>query len=72
MRPQEAFVEVFWTAFKSMTKAEREALVARLLRDPEFREDLLDLALIEEARREEGEDVPLDVYRKQRQRRRDV
>ena len=38
--------------------------MARLLDDEGFVEDLMDIALIEEARREPGEDVPLHDYLK--------
>ncbi|MDD5453313.1 MAG: hypothetical protein PHZ21_03415 [Candidatus Bipolaricaulis sp.] len=62
MTATEATAEVFWTAFKALPKKEQEAVIARLLRDEEFAEDLLDIALIAQARREPGEDVPLRDY----------
>jgi hypothetical protein len=41
-------------------------VISRPLEDLEFREDLLDIALIEEACREEGPDISLDEYRRQK------
>ena len=38
--------EVFWRAFQSLSAEEKRAVVERLLKDPAFREDLLDIALI--------------------------
>ncbi|MBI2328220.1 MAG: hypothetical protein HYU85_00975 [Chloroflexi bacterium] len=35
-------------ALQSLSKAEREAVIARLLEDTELREDILDLALIQQ------------------------
>lgn len=64
MSAEKATAEVFWTAFKALPKKERQAIVARLLEDEEFVEDLMDIALIEEARREPGDDVPLRRYLK--------
>lgn len=62
MTVQEAQAEVFWMAFKALHKKEREAVVSRLLSDEEFREDLMDIALIAQARHETGEDMPLQDY----------
>lgn len=52
MTTKEATADMFWTAFKALPKREREAIVACLLMDQEFGEDLMDLALIEHARGE--------------------
>lgn len=57
MTTREATAQVFWTAFKALPKPEQAAIVARLLGDKEFVEDLMDLALIEHARCEPGEDT---------------
>ena len=43
MTAREATAEVFWTAFRTLPKAEREAVIQRLLRDPGMREDLIDI-----------------------------
>jgi len=66
MASKEATAEIFWTAFKALSKKEQEAVLARLLQDEDFAEDLIDIALIEEARREPGQDVPLREYMQKR------
>jgi hypothetical protein len=48
----ESRAEIFFMAFQSLSKAEREAVTERLLEDPELREDILDLALIQQRRGE--------------------
>ena len=65
---QEALVEVFWKAFQGLTKRQKGLFLERLLADPELGEDLMDALLIEEARRELSEDVPLRGYMVQRQK----
>ena len=57
MTAKEATAEIFWTAFKALPKPEQAAIVARLLADKEFVQDLMDLALIEHSRREPGADT---------------
>lgn len=49
---RESRSEVFWMAFRSLSKKEQRAVLDRLLEDPEVREDHLDIALIEERRAE--------------------
>jgi len=44
--------EIFLMALQSLSKTEREAVIARLLEDPKLREDILDLALIQQRREE--------------------
>jgi len=62
MNPKEVTAEAFWTAFKALSKKEQEAVITRLIQDDDFVENLLDIALIEEARREPGQDIPLREY----------
>jgi hypothetical protein len=52
MTATEATAEVLWTAFRALPKKEREAVLERLLRQREFREDLIDIALIEQRQKE--------------------
>jgi hypothetical protein len=52
MIAEEAQAEVFWLAFKGLPKKEQQRVVEKLLRDREFVEDLLDIALIEQRRSE--------------------
>lgn len=48
----EATAEAFWNAFRALSEKEREAVVERLLQDKEFREDLIDMVILE-GRKEE-------------------
>ncbi len=52
MRSQEAIAEVFLTALKSLSKEDRDAVLAGIASDKSLAEDLLDLALIESRRDE--------------------
>lgn len=52
MEVVESRAEIYLMALQSLSKGEREAVIARLLEDPELREDILDLALI---RQRQGE-----------------
>ena len=64
---EEALVEVFWKAFQGLTRKQRALFLEKWLsEDPQLAEDLGDMLLIEEARRESGEDVPLQAYAAQR------
>lgn len=44
--------EAFWMAFQALSIPEQRAVIERLLQDKDFREDLLDIALIERRRDE--------------------
>jgi len=52
MKAVESRAEVYLMAMQSLSKAEKEAVIARLLEDPKLREDILDLAVI---RQRQGE-----------------
>jgi hypothetical protein len=41
----EATAEVFWTAFKALSRREQDAVVIRLAEDKRLREDLIDIAV---------------------------
>ncbi len=60
MTSTEATAEVFWTAFRSLSRKEREAVVERLLRDREFMEDLIDMVILEQRKNEPSRS--LDEY----------
>jgi hypothetical protein len=51
-RKSEATADVFLTAFKSLRKSERDAVLVGLARDRAIRHDLLDLAVIAEREHE--------------------
>ena len=52
MKTVESRAEVHLVALRSLSKAEKEAVIARLLEDPRLREDILDLAVV---RQRQGE-----------------
>ena len=52
MNATQATAEVFWTAFRALPKREREAFLERLFSDQEFKEDLIDLAILEQRKGE--------------------
>jgi hypothetical protein len=62
MTVKESVGEVFYTAFKSLSRGQKELLLEKMLRDSEFREDLLDIALIEEAKTEGGRRITARQY----------
>ncbi|MEK7369078.1 MAG: hypothetical protein AABZ62_05380 [Planctomycetota bacterium] len=68
MTTTEATAEIFWTAFRALSKKEREAVVEKLLRDKEFMEDLTDIVIIEQ--RKEEPSRPLEEYLADRRKKR--
>jgi len=60
MTTVDATSEVFMTAFRALPKKAREAVVGKMLSDREFREDLIDAAIIEQRRKEPSR--PLEKY----------
>ena len=56
----EATAEVFWTAFKAMSREDQRLFIQHIIADENLRRDLMDLALIEERRDEPGR--PLREY----------
>ena len=60
MSPTEATAEVFLTAFRALSKKERQAVLARLAVEPDLQEDLQDLALVAQRRGEPSR--PLSDY----------
>jgi hypothetical protein len=48
----DATSEVFMTAFRALPRKAREAVVDKMLNDKEFREDLMDAAIIDQRRKE--------------------
>lgn len=66
MSMKEAKAEVFWTAFKGLPKRDRQSVIERLLKDAEFMEDLIDIAILEQRREESSR--PLEDYLAERKR----
>jgi hypothetical protein len=48
----EATAEVFWQAFRSMQKKQREAIVEKFLTETEFVEDLTDIIILRQRKNE--------------------
>ncbi len=64
----EATAEVFWTAFRALRKKEKKAVVEKLLRDKDFKEDLVDTVIIEQRQKEPSRS--LDEYLADRRKKR--
>ncbi len=64
MEALESKAEIYLMALRSLSKTERKAIISRLLDDPGLREDILDLAIIRERRREPSR--PFREYLKNR------
>ena len=47
MSPKEAVANIFMTAFRSLSSAQQDAILAKMVQDRELREDLIDLAIAE-------------------------
>ena len=62
MRANQATAEVFFTAFKALKNKEKEAFLEKMIGDPELREDLIDIVLIEEAKKVKGKPVSAREY----------
>jgi len=54
MTKVQAKAEIFTMAFKSLSKKEKEVVIENFLDDPEFREDLIDVAVIEQRKGEKA------------------
>ena len=62
MRANQATAEVFFTAFKALKSEEKEAFLERVISDPELREDIIDIAMIERAKKVKGKAVSAKEY----------
>ena len=62
MKSGDATAEVFFTAFKALKKPEKEAFLEKVINEPELRENLIDVALIEKAKKVKGKAVSASEY----------
>lgn len=69
MTTVDATAEVFWTAFRALSKKERAAIVERLLADRQFREDLIDLAILDQRAKEPSRSLDDHLARRHRKSR---
>jgi hypothetical protein len=63
----QAKAEVFWMAFRGLPKREKQSVIERLLKDKEFMEDLIDVAILKQRRQEPSR--PLEDYLAKRKNR---
>ena len=68
MRANQATAEVFFTAFKALKNKEREAFLEKVMSDPVLREDFIDAALIEKAKKVKGKSISAKDYFAKRRR----
>lgn len=66
MKTGQATAEVFFTAFKSLKGDVQEAFLQKIINDRTLREDLIDIALIEKAKKVKGTAMSAREYFKKR------
>jgi hypothetical protein len=64
MNAMQARADVFFTAFNTLPRREKKAIVEKIMHDPEFREDLIDVAIAEQRIHEPSRNI--DDYLKDR------
>jgi len=62
VKASQATAQVFFTAFKAMEDAERDAFIEKIVNDPRFKQDLIDIALIQDAKKVKGRSVSARSY----------
>jgi hypothetical protein len=67
MTASQVKAEIFWMAFRGLPKKEKQSVIERLLKDKEFMEDLIDLAILKQRRKEPSR--PLEDYLAERKKR---
>ena len=67
MKTAESKAEVYLMALQSLSRAEKKAVISRLLEDESLREDILDLALIQQRQGESSR--PFRDYLAERKKR---
>ncbi len=72
MSINQATAEVFYTAFKALKNNEREAFFVKIMGDKQTREDLIDIALIEQAKKVKGKSVSAKKYFAKRRKHGDI
>lgn len=67
MKANQATAEVFFTAFNALDIGVKEAFFEKILKNRNLREDLIYIALMEEAKKEKGKPVSArDFFAKRR------
>ncbi len=67
MKTAQSRAEIYLMALKSLSKAEKEAIINRLLEDESLREDILDIALVQQRHGESSR--PFREYLAEREKR---
>ncbi len=62
MKTSQATAEVFFTAFKALKSNEKKAFLEKIIADTKLRNDLIDIALIEKAKKAKGSPVSAKNY----------
>ncbi|MCK5422518.1 MAG: hypothetical protein GQ554_00645 [Deltaproteobacteria bacterium] len=62
MKASQETAEVFFTAFKALGRTEKEAFIEKMISDNRLRKDLLDIALIEEAKKVKEKSISAKEY----------
>ena len=62
MKASQETAEVFFTAFKALGRTEKEAFIEKMISDTWLRKDLLDIDLIEEAKKVKGKSISAKEY----------
>jgi len=62
VKTSQATAAVFFTAFKALKSTEKEAFLKKVVKDRELREDLIDIALTEEAKKVKGTPVSAKAH----------
>ena len=68
MKANQATAEVFFTAFKALKSADRAAFIEKVVSDPSLREDLIDAAIVEEAKKVKGKAISAREYFEKRRK----
>ncbi|MBI4187010.1 MAG: hypothetical protein HY530_05825 [Chloroflexi bacterium] len=67
MKATQSKADIYLMALESLSKAEKKAVIARLLEDESLREDFLDIALIQQRQGESSR--PFHEYLTEREKR---
>ncbi len=62
MKTNQATAEVFFTAFKALKSNEKKAFLEKIIADTKLRNDLIDIALIEKAKKIKGGSISAKDY----------
>ena len=62
MKASQETAEVFFTAFKALGRTEKEAFIEKMISDTKLRKDLIDIVLIEEAKKVKGKPISAKEY----------